>query len=48
MLLISAVDKALLYLDSDELPPHWDRDLLLYGLGDVTSTDNDAGLDYEV
>uniref|UniRef100_T1H9V5 Tudor domain-containing protein n=1 Tax=Rhodnius prolixus TaxID=13249 RepID=T1H9V5_RHOPR len=44
----AAVDKALLYLDSDELPPHWDRDLLLYGLGDVTSTDNDAGLDYEV
>lgn len=23
-----AVEKAILYLDNDELPPHWDRELL--------------------
>ncbi|XP_014243537.1 AT-rich interactive domain-containing protein 4B isoform X2 [Cimex lectularius] len=38
----AAVDKALLFLDRAELPPHWDRELLLYGLND-TASDSDHG-----
>nr|CAD7409441.1 unnamed protein product [Timema poppensis] len=41
----SAVEKALLFLDKDELPPHWDRDLL-FGLDDSSgNSDSDAGFD---
>nr|CAD7405664.1 unnamed protein product [Timema cristinae] len=41
----TAVEKALLFLDKDELPPHWDRDLL-FGLDDSSgNSDSDAGFD---
>ncbi|XP_034238691.1 AT-rich interactive domain-containing protein 4B [Thrips palmi] len=44
-ILKSAVDKALQYLDKDELPPHWDRELL-FGLDDAsTASDSDAAFD---
>nr|CAD7461520.1 unnamed protein product [Timema tahoe] len=41
----ASVEKALLFLDKDELPPHWDRDLL-FGLDDSSgNSDSDAGFD---
>ncbi|RZF43118.1 hypothetical protein LSTR_LSTR001296 [Laodelphax striatellus] len=40
----TAVDKALMYLDKDELPPHWDRELL-FGLDESSQSDSDADLD---
>uniref|UniRef100_A0A146M3D2 AT-rich interactive domain-containing protein 4B n=1 Tax=Lygus hesperus TaxID=30085 RepID=A0A146M3D2_LYGHE len=42
----TAVEKALQFLDRDELPLHWDRDLLLYGVTDPGS-DSDPGEDNE-
>lgn len=45
---ILAVEKALTYLDKDELPPHWDRDLL-FGLCDSDiNTDSEDNLDSDV
>ena len=42
-----AVDKALLFMTHDELPPHWDRDLL-FGM-DVSEDDSDRdGSDSDV
>ena len=41
----TAVEKALLYLDRDELPPHWDRDLL-FGMDESSgNSDSDGGFD---
>lgn len=41
----AAVEKALQYLDRDELPPHWDRDLL-FGLDESSgNSDSDGALD---
>ncbi|XP_066993886.2 microtubule-associated protein futsch isoform X2 [Anabrus simplex] len=41
----AAVEKALLYLDRDELPPHWDRDLL-FGMNDASChSDSEGGMD---
>ncbi|KAK3912480.1 AT-rich interactive domain-containing protein 4B [Frankliniella fusca] len=41
----TAVDKALQYLDKDELPPHWDRELL-FGLDEAsTASDSDAAFE---
>ncbi|XP_075223781.1 AT-rich interaction domain hat-trick isoform X6 [Lycorma delicatula] len=40
----TAVEKALLFLDRDELPPHWDRELL-FGLDETSNSDSDAALD---
>lgn len=37
-----AVEKALLYIDKDELPPHWDRDLLFCGQKNCTATDSEG------
>ncbi|XP_059485195.1 AT-rich interactive domain-containing protein 4A isoform X2 [Neocloeon triangulifer] len=37
----AAVDKAVLFLDKDELPPHWDRDLL-FGLEESSDSDTDG------
>lgn len=42
-----AVEKALLFLDKDELPPHWDRDLL-FGLVDTDVEDDSDQLDSDV
>jgi len=44
-----AVEKALLFLDKDELPPHWDRDLLFgvdknYIAADSEIFDNDVSI----
>jgi len=37
-----AVEKALFFLDKDELPPHWDRDLL-FGVDKICiATDSEA------
>ncbi len=36
-----AVEKATLYLDKDELPPHWDRDALFGSPKPVGSGDGD-------
>lgn len=42
-----AVEKALLFMTHDELPPHWDRDLL-FGM-DVSDDDSDRdGSDSDV
>lgn len=42
-----AVEKALLFMTRDELPPHWDRDLL-FGM-DVSDDDSDRdGSDSDV
>lgn len=42
-----AVEKALLFMTNDELPPHWDRDLL-FGM-DVSDDDSDReGSDSDV
>lgn len=42
-----AVEKALLFMTHDELPPHWDRDLL-FGM-DVSEDDSDRdGSDSDV
>lgn len=44
----AAVEKALLYLDRDELPPHWDRDLL-FGMDESSgNSDSDGGFDSDV
>ena len=45
-----AVEKAVTYLDRDELPPHWDRDILFrMGAEDSTteSSESDGGIDGE-
>ncbi|CAG0888917.1 unnamed protein product [Cyprideis torosa] len=45
----AAVEKAMLYLNKDDLPPHWDRDLL-FGkdlISDHDSSDSGAGSDNE-
>lgn len=34
-----AVDKAVAFLDRDELPPHWDRDIL-FNMGDDSTTES--------
>lgn len=44
---VSAVEKALLFLDRDELPPHWDRELL-FGLNELSDSDSDAAFDSDV
>jgi Ras-related protein Rab-1A len=42
------VEKALLFLDRDELPPHWDRDLL-FGMDESSgNSDSDGGFDSDV
>jgi hypothetical protein len=47
-ILRAAVEKALLYLDRDELPPHWDRDLL-FGMDESSgNSDSDGGFDSDV
>ncbi|KAG8234090.1 hypothetical protein J437_LFUL014619 [Ladona fulva] len=41
----TAVEKALQFLDRDELPPHWDRELL-FGMDESSgNSDSDAGSD---
>jgi len=42
-----AVEKAILYLDKDEIPPHWDRDLL-FGIDKNCGTDSDGSCDSNV
>ena len=44
---VSAVEKALLFLDRDELPPHWDRELL-FGMNETSGSDSDAPVDSDV
>lgn len=44
---VTAVEKALLFLDRDELPPHWDRELL-FGLNELSDSDSDAAFDSDV
>lgn len=39
MFLCLAVEKAISYLDKDELPPHWDRDVL-FGTADLIVSDD--------
>lgn len=41
----TAVDKALQYLDKDELPPHWDRELLFRLEEASTASDSDAAFE---
>lgn len=43
-----AIEKAVLYLDRDELPAHWDREAL-FGLDDASSVNDEskAGSDAE-
>ncbi|KAL1114997.1 hypothetical protein AAG570_007820, partial [Ranatra chinensis] len=43
----AAVEKALMFLDRDELPPHWDRELL-FGLVETTATDSEPGFESDV
>lgn len=40
----TAVEKALLFLDKDELPPHWDRDSL-FGLNEPSTYESDHDSD---
>lgn len=44
LLIYVAVEKATLYLDNDELPPHWDRDLL-FGIEKNCLTTDSEGVD---
>ena len=46
--LLSAVEKALHFIDKDELPPHWDRELLFGLLESDINSDSDDGLDSDV
>ncbi|VVC46042.1 Hypothetical protein CINCED_3A014876 [Cinara cedri] len=41
----TAVEKAILYIDKDELPPHWDRDLLFGVEKNCVITDSEGILD---
>ncbi|KAK6635234.1 hypothetical protein RUM44_000485 [Polyplax serrata] len=41
----TAVEKALHFIDKDELPPHWDRELLFGLVESDVNTDSDDGLD---
>ncbi|KAL0270093.1 UNVERIFIED_CONTAM: hypothetical protein PYX00_007613 [Menopon gallinae] len=41
----TAVEKALHFLDKDELPPHWDRELLFGLIESDMNSDSDEGLD---
>ncbi|XP_050438294.1 AT-rich interactive domain-containing protein 4B-like isoform X2 [Adelges cooleyi] len=41
----TAVEKAILYLDKDELPPHWDRDLLFGLEKNCVTTDSEGAYD---
>ncbi|XP_050531327.1 AT-rich interactive domain-containing protein 4B-like isoform X2 [Daktulosphaira vitifoliae] len=41
----TAVEKAILYLDKDELPPHWDRDLLFGIEKNCITTDSEGASD---
>lgn len=43
-----AVEKALLFLEKNELPPHWDRDSLFGNSVSSENTDTDADLDSDV
>lgn len=43
-----AVEKAVLYLDKDELPPHWDRDLLFGVDKNCITTDSEGVNDSDV
>jgi len=36
---LSAVEKAVLYLERDELPPHWDREIL-FNMGEESTTES--------
>lgn len=44
---VAAVEKALQFLDKDELPPHWDRELL-FSIGESSESGSDAGSDSDV
>lgn len=48
MLIYLAVEKAILYIDKDELPPHWDRDLLFGVEKNCITTDSEGILDTDV
>lgn len=39
LLLFSAVEKAVMYLERDELPPHWDREIL-FNMGEESTTES--------
>lgn len=43
-----AVEKALLFLEKNELPPHWDRDSLFGNAVSSGNSDSDADLDSDV
>ena len=43
-----AVEKALLFLEKNELPPHWDRDSLFGNIVPSENTDSDRDLDSDV
>lgn len=43
-----AVEKALLFLEKNELPPHWDRDSLFGHSVSSGNSDSDAELDSDV
>lgn len=43
-----AVEKALLFLEKNELPPHWDRDLLFGNGASSGNSDSDGELDSDV
>ena len=40
----SAIDKAVMYLTTDTLPPHWDRDLLF---GEHETDESEVSIFYE-
>lgn len=43
-----AVEKAVLFLEKNELPPHWDRDSLFGTAVSSGNSDSDAELDSDV
>lgn len=43
-----AVEKALSFLDKNELPPHWDRDSLFGNADSSGNSDSDGELDSDV
>lgn len=43
-----AVEKALLFLEKNELPPHWDRDSLFGHSVSSGNSDSDGELDSDV
>lgn len=42
------MEKALHFIDKDELPPHWDRELLFGLVESDINSDSDEGLDSDV